>query len=155
MNVISGIFIILHPIAALILIWAFMRQRRWRQNKLFLQEQTYETSLERHRLNGNRLMLATLFVVLLAFMAEIIRAWYDNIPIHSYMIPTNFHASGGLLGVILMFILWRSGHSTNSYNIQTDSYSRTKNLHGRIGDIMSILIIIHAFLGFLYLLQII
>ena len=70
------------------------------------------------------------------------------------MMPNNFHASGGLLGVILMFILWRSGHSTNK-KIGTDTFSRTKNLHGRSGDIMSILVIIHAFLGFLYLLQII
>lgn len=154
MNLILGVVILLHPIAALILIWAFMKQRKWRQNKLFLQEQNYQNSLERHRLNGNKLMLGTIFVVFLAFIAAIIRARFDNVPIYSYMIPNNFHASGGLLGVLLMFILWKSGHSTNK-KIGENSFSRTKKLHGRIGDIMSILVIIHAFLGFLYLLQII
>ena len=154
MNVILGVVILLHPIAALILIWIFMKQRKWRQNKSFLQEQNYQISLEMHRSNGNKLMLGTIFVVFLAVVAEFFRAWIDNVPIYSYMMPNNFHASGGLLGVILMFILWRSGHSTNK-KIGTDSFSRTKNLHGRIGDIMSILVIIHAFLGFLYLLQII
>ena len=154
MNLLLGVVILLHPIAALILIWAFMKQRKWRQKKLFLQDQNYQKSLERHKSNGNKLMLGTIFVVFLAFIAEIIRAKFDNVPIYSYMIPNNFHASGGLLGVILMFILWKSGHSTNK-KIGTDSFSRTRNLHGRIGDIMSILVIIHAFLGFLYLLQII
>ncbi len=154
MNLLLGVVILLHPIAALILIWAFMKQRKWRQKKLFLQDQNYQKSLERHKSNGNKLMLGTIFVVFLAFIAEIIRAKFDNVPIYSYMIPNNFHASGGLLGVILMFILWKSGHSTNK-KIGEDSFSRTKNLHGRIGDIMSILVIIHAFLGFLYLLQII
>ena len=154
MNLLLGVVILLHPIAALILIWAFMKQRKWRQKKLFLQDQNYQKSLERHKSNGNKLMLGTIFVVFLGFIAEIIRAKFDNVPIYSYMIPNNFHASGGLLGVILMFILWKSGHSTNK-KIGEDSFSRTKNLHGRIGDIMSILVIIHAFLGFLYLLQII
>ena len=154
MNLMLGVVILLHPIAALTLIWAFMKQRKWRQNKIFLQEQDYQNSLERHRSNGNKLMFGTIFVVFLAFIAEIIRAIFDNVPIYTYMIPNNFHASGGLLGVILMFILWKSGHSTNK-KIGQDSFSRSKNLHGRIGDIMSIFVIIHAFLGFLYLLQII
>ena len=110
MNLILGVVILLHPISALILIWAFMKQRKWRQNKFFLQEQNYHNSLEMHRLNGNKLMLGTIFVVFLAFIAEIIRASFDNVPIYSYMIPNNFHTSGGLLGVLLMFILWKSGH---------------------------------------------
>ena len=154
MNLMLGVVILLHPIAALTLIWIFMKQRKWRQNKVFIQEKNYPYSLEKHRSNGNKLMFGTIFVVFLAFIAEIIRARFDNVPIYTYMIPNNFHASGGLLGIILMFILWKSGHSTNK-QIGQDSFSRTKNLHGRIGDIMSILVIIHAFLGFLYLLQII
>jgi hypothetical protein len=154
MNVILGAVILLHPIAALILIWTFMKQRKWRQQKSFLKNQNYKISLEQHRINGNKLMLGTIFVVLLAFIAEITRAWIDQVPIFSYIIPNNFHASGGILGVILMIILWNSGHSTNKKQGQ-NSFSRSRDLHGRLGDIMSILIIIHAFLGFLYLLQII
>ena len=40
-------------------------------------------------------MLGTIFVVFLA-IAEIIRAKFDNVQIYSYMMPNNFHASGGL-----------------------------------------------------------
>ena len=154
MNFMLGVIILLHPIAALVLIWTFMKQRKWRQDKNFLKEQKYQSSFEKHRLNGDRLMLGTIFVILLAVVAEITRAWFDKVAIFTYIIPNNFHASGGLLGLLLMGNLWKLGHSSNNKR-KLDSFSKTRDLHGRLSDVMSILIIIHAFLGFLYLLQII
>jgi len=109
----------------------------------------------KHISDGNKIMLATIFVIVLAFIGEISRAIFNNLPFDSYIMPNNFHSSGGLLGLLLMIILWLTGHSTQRKKVSNQSFSKTRDTHGRIGDIMAILILIHAFLGFLYLLQII
>tara|TARA_B110000495_G_C22959744_1_gene562528 strand:+ start:859 stop:1326 length:468 start_codon:yes stop_codon:yes gene_type:complete len=153
-EIVYALVIFIHPMAALMLIWAFMKQRKWRQRGQFLKGSKRQESLNKHQSDGNKMMLATVFVIILAFIGEISRALINGVPYNKYIIPNNFHASGGLLGLLLMTILWRMGHSTKEKKQSKQPFSKTRDLHGRIGDVMSILIIIHAFLGFLYLLQV-
>jgi len=155
MELLPTIVILVHPIAALTLIWSFMKQRKWRQKRRFLKSNDTQVALKKHVSDGNKLMFATVIVIALALLAEIFRAMLDNSPYYTYIMPNNFHASGGLLGLLLMTILWRSGHSTKQRMENKQSFSKDRDKHGRISDIMTIFIIIHAFLGFLYLLQII
>jgi len=54
----------------------------------------------------------------------------------------------------MMLILWRMGRKTRDLKAEGQSFARSKKMHGRISDVMMMLVFIHAFLGFLYLLQI-
>ena len=69
--------------------------------------------------------------------------------------PGHFHGWAGLLGIALMTYLWRSGRKTSAEKKAGESFAKSKQLHGKLSDIMIGLIAIHAFLGFLYLLQLI
>ena len=48
-----------------------------------------------------------------------------------------------------------SGQKDQLIEKEGENIVKTRDLHGRLGDVMAVLVIIHAFLGFLYLLQII
>ena len=69
--------------------------------------------------------------------------------------PGHFHGWAGLLGIVLMTYLWRLGRNTSAEKKAGKSFAKSKQLHGKLSDIMIGLIAIHAFLGFLYLLQLI
>ena len=51
-----------------------------------------------------------------------------------------------------MFFLWSLGRKTKNERTSGESFAITKEMHGKLSDIMAIILAIHAFLGFLYLL---
>ena len=146
--------LLLHPIAALPLIWMFVRQRRWRQQSLLLRGAERAASLEDHQVTGDRMMAAVIGVIALAFGAHIARASLDGLEATTYLIPGHFHGWAGLLGLLFMITLWRMGRKTRDLKSEGKSFTRSKEFHGRISDVMVMLVVIHAFLGFLYLLKI-
>jgi hypothetical protein len=46
------------------------------------------------------------------------------------------------------------GRKTRNQKAEGQSFARSKEMHGKISDLMMTLVFIHAFLGFLYLLAI-
>jgi len=146
--------LLLHPIAALTLIWMFVRQRRWRQQSLLLRGTERAASLEDHQATGDRMMAAVIGVIALAFGAHIVRARLEGLEATAYLAPGHFHGWAGLLGLLFMITLWRMGRKTRDLKLEGKSFARSKEFHGRISDVMVMLVVIHAFLGFLYLLKI-
>ena len=67
------------------------------------------------------------------------------------LIPNHFHGWAGLLGLGLMIYLRRLGIKASKNREAGKSFSKISKFHGRVSDIMIYLIMIHAFLGFLYL----
>ena len=146
--------ILAHPVAALCLIWAFYRQRAWRKESPSLSGAERKSAVEHHESMGDRIAMATLAIVVLAFASNAVRGVIDHDDPTRLLIPGHFHGWSGIIGVSLMFFLWRLGRKTKEAKDSGDSFSRTKELHGQLSDIMGILLGIHAFLGFLYLLTI-
>jgi len=52
---------------------------------------------------------------------------------------------GGFTWLLLMTYLWILGRRASSRKAAGESFARTKDLHGRLSDVMIGLIIIHAF----------
>ena len=154
MDSVSSALLLLHPIAALTLIWMFVRQRRWRQQSLLLRGAKRAASLEDHQVTGDRMMAAVIGVIALAFGAHIARASLDGLEATAYLVPGHFHGWAGLLGLLFMITLWRMGRKTRDLKSEGKSFASSKEFHGRISDVMVMLVVIHAFLGFLYLLKI-
>ncbi len=145
---------LLHPIAALTLIWLFAKQRRWRKEGRLLKGAERSAALESHQVTGDRMMAAVLGVIALAFTAQLARAQFDGVDATAYLVPGHFHGWAGLLGLALMLNLWRMGRKTRNQKAEGQSFARSKEMHGKISDLMMTLVFIHAFLGFLYLLAI-
>lgn len=148
--------LLLHPLAALLAIREFVRQREWRTKSIELKGAERVAALERHEIEGGRLFRIVIAVIVLAFMARIASALLasEDLGIET-LIPGHFHGWSGLLGLCLMAYLWSLGRKTSAKKVAGESFARLKDLHGRLSDVMMGLIIVHAFLGFLYLLQLI
>ena len=150
------LILLLHPIAALLVIREFILQRDWRKKRLELKGQERAAALRRHEIEGERLFRLVIAVIGLAFLARLVSASLSGENVgYDDLMPGHFHGWGGLLGLLLMTYLWILGRRASSRKAAGESFARTKDLHGRLSDVMMGLIIIHAFLGFLYLLQLI
>tara|TARA_B100001121_G_scaffold185635_1_gene162174 strand:- start:778 stop:1257 length:480 start_codon:yes stop_codon:yes gene_type:complete len=150
------LILLLHPIAALLVIREFILQRDWRKKSLELKGQERASESRRHEIEGERLFRLVIAVIGLAFLARFVSASLSGEDLgYDDLMPGHFHGWGGLLGLLLMTYLWVLGRRASSRKAAGESFSKTKNLHGRLSDVMMVLIIIHAFLGFLYLLQLI
>ena len=148
--------LLLHPFAALLAIREFVRQREWRKQSIALKGAERVAALERHEIEGVRLFRLVFAVIILAFLARITSAFLaaEDLGIRT-LLPGHFHGWSGLLGLGLMAYLWSLGRKTSAKKVAGESFARMKDLHGRLSDVMMGLILIHAFLGFLYLLQLI
>ena len=134
----------------------FILQRDWRKKSLELKGQERASESRRHEIEGERLFRLVIAVIGLAFLARLVSASLSGEDLgYDDLMPGHFHGWGGLLGLLLMTYLWVLGRRASSRKAAGESFSRTKDSHGRLSDVMMVLIIIHAFLGFLYLLQLI
>ena len=70
MELVRTAVILAHPLAALCLIWTFYRQRAWRQASSSLRGAERETAVQDHQSMGDKVAMATLAIVLLAFASN-------------------------------------------------------------------------------------
>ena len=63
--------LMIHPILALALIWAFMKQRSWRREKEGLRGDERTSAVNEHEKSGNRIMVYLILVISVAFIAQI------------------------------------------------------------------------------------
>ena len=154
MDPIQVFILLLPPLAALLAIREFVRQREWRTKSIALKGAERVAALERHEIEGERLFRLVIAVIVLAFMSRIASTFLasEDLGIET-LTPGHFHGWSGLLGLCLMSYLWSLGRKTSAKKVAGESFARMKDLHGRLSDVMMGLVIIHAFLGFLYLLQ--
>ncbi len=145
--------VLAHPMAAVLLIWMFFRQRRWRQQASVLKGEERRNAVSGHESKGDKIAIASVGIVLLAFASNAARGLIDHGDATSYLAPS-FHGLTGLMGLMMMLYLWRLGRRTKEKRQSGEGFSRTKEMHGKISDLLGILVVIHAFLGFLYLLNI-
>ena len=145
--------IISHPLPALLLIWLFFRQKAWREQSSLMRGEQRNTALVEHESMGNRIVIASVGIVGLAFVSNAARGIIDHGDASSYMVP-GFHGATGLIGLTMMIYVWNLGRKTKSQKDSGKRFARTKEVHGRISDVVGMLALFHAFLGFLYLLSI-
>ena len=156
MEITQVLILLLHPIVALVVIREFARQRNWRKLSATLKGSERAEKLENHEIQGERLFRWVLLVVALAFAAKITSSLLSGEGFAlDVLMPGHFHGWAGLLGIVLMTYLWNLGRRTSAEKKAGQSYVKSKQLHSKLSDIMFGLIVIHAFLGFLYLLQLI
>ena len=158
MDPLDLVIILLHPIAAIIVIGWMIRQHRWRQRGKLLKGDERKNAVHSHEKDGQRIYILAWVLVIGGFAANATyRMRTEGVTIPHAFLPTGaggLHAGGGVLGLILLTYLWRKGREVKHLRDSGQSWSTEKSQHGRASDIIMLLIFIHAFLGFLWLLQI-
>ena len=74
MGITQVLILLLHPIAALLVIREFARQRNWRKLSISLKGSERAAELENHEVQGERLFRLVLIVITIAFAAKVVHA---------------------------------------------------------------------------------
>ena len=86
------LILLLHPIAALLVIREFILQRDWRKKSLELKGQKRASELRRHEIEGERLFRLVIAVVGLAFLARLVSASLSGEDVgYDDLVPGHFH----------------------------------------------------------------
>tara|TARA_B100001540_G_scaffold44159_1_gene39273 strand:+ start:41 stop:523 length:483 start_codon:yes stop_codon:yes gene_type:complete len=156
-NPLDLVIILLHPIAALFVIGWMVRQHRWRQRSSLLKGDDRKIAVQSHEKDGQRIYVLAWLLVIGGFIANATyRIRTEDVELPQALLPTGaggLHAGGGVLGLILLTYLWQKGRKIKQLREKGESWSVEKSQHGRASDAIMLLIVIHAFLGFLWLLQ--
>jgi hypothetical protein len=151
------VIILLHPIAALAVIGWMIRQHRWRQRGRLMKGEERKIAVTSHERDGERLYILAWLLVLMGFTSNAFyRIRTEDIAFPEALMPSGaggLHAGGGLIGLILITILWRKGRMTRDLRNSGEPWALEKQRHGRASDAIMVLIGLHAFLGFLWLVQ--
>ena len=151
------VIILIHPIAALAVIGWMIRQHRWRQRGRLMKGEERKAAVASHERDGERLYILAWLLVASGFTANAIyRIRTENLALPEALLPTGaggLHAGGGLIGLALITVLWRKGRMTRDLRNSGESWALEKQRHGRASDAIMVLIGLHAFLGFLWLVQ--
>ena len=149
--------LLLHPIAALAVIGWMIRQHRWRQRGRLMKGEERKLAVASHERDGERIYILAWLLVLSGFTAN---AMYqirtENATLPEALMPSGaggLHAGGGVMGLIRLTILWRKGRKTRDLRNSGEPWAMEKQRHGRASDAIMVLIGLHAFLGFLWLIQ--
>ena len=93
-------------------------------------------------------------MVVVGFLANTLNGLADG-ESATAVVASHLHGWFGILGLILLTILVRKGRLTKAQREAGESFSLERERHGRASDIIVILMVIHAFLGFIYLFQLV
>ena len=103
--------IIFHPIIAILVIGWMVKQHRWRQQGKLLKGDERKAAVTSHERDGERLYILAWLVVASGFIANALhRMRTENLTLPSALLPTGaggLHAGGGIIGLVLITILWQ------------------------------------------------
>ena len=150
MELVPMVALLLHPLLASGLVVWIWWQYSWRKKSYELKGESRAQYLERHERNGELLLWATGFVILVAFTGRAVSGWYSDGDFTSNLLPQSLHGFMGPVGFILMVVLTRMGREARDKRKAGESFATAKLKHGRAADIIIYLVFIPAFLGFIY-----
>lgn len=158
MESVDLVIILLHPLIALAVIAWMVKQHQWRERGKLLKGDDRVVAVSKHERLGERLYKLSWLVVITGFVGNALHQSrnLDGVGFFQALLPPSagaLHAAGGVLGLGLVTMLWYKGRKVKSLREQGVSSAREKLQHGRASDVIIALIVIHAFLGFLWLMQ--
>lgn len=150
MEPLSTALLLVHPFLALLLVLWLVRQHGWRKGGGTLKGEARREALAEHVRSGERLLVATVGLVLVAVLARAAAGYIEEGRITAMLLPTSLHGWTGPLGLWILWTTVRHGRKALAAMESKESIAVARTRHGRAADLMLILVGIHAFLGFLY-----
>ena len=150
MELVPAIALLLHPLLASgLVVWVWW-QYTWRKHSKELKGDEREQHRARHERNGERLLVATGLVIVVAFVGRMVNGWYTQGSVWADIWPQSLHGYMGPVGFALLVALSRFGRETKTLRENGESYALAKTKHGRAADLVIYLVFLHAFMGFIY-----
>ena len=150
MEPLSTALLLVHPFLALLIVLWLVRQHGWRKGGGTLIGEARREALAEHVRSGERLLVATVGLVLVAVLARAAAGYIEEGRITAMLLPTNLHGWTGPIGLWVLWTTVRHGRQALAAMDNKESIVAPRTRHGRAADLMLILVGIHAFLGFLY-----
>ena len=150
MEPLSTALLLVHPFLALLIVLWLVRQPGWRKGGGTLKGEARREALAEHVRSGERLLVATVGLVLVAVLARAAAGYIEEGRITAMLLPTNLHGWTGPIGLWVLWTTVRHGRQALAAMDNKESIVAPRTRHGRAADLMLILVGIHAFLGFLY-----
>jgi hypothetical protein len=150
-DIIRVIALLLHPILASALVAWVWWQYSWRKKSHELKGDERAEHLRLHEKRGAQLLWSAVFVALVAVAGRAVAGWRTHGDFMAEIWPTSVHGITGPIGIIILWKLSSMGKETKAAREQGESFSNLKTKHGRMADLVIALVFIHAFLGFLYI----
>jgi hypothetical protein len=154
MEAVRILILLIHPLAALSLLWWLFHQHSWKRLGKELRGTERAATLESHEVWGTRVFPALVAVISIAFLANIWRGYQEGSWM-TYLLPNSVHGATGLVGSVLLYITWNYGRRVVAKREAGESWAQEKIKHGRAADIIIIVGCIHAFIGFLHIFKVI
>jgi len=121
--------LILHPIAALMVIREFVLQRDWRKKGLELKGRERASELRRHEIEGERLFRLVIAVIGLAFIARLVSASLSGENVgYDDLLPGHFHGWGGVTRTFVDDISVELGPKGELQERQLANHSRGRRI---------------------------
>ena len=149
----DAFILLLHPLAALVVIYLMYDQHRWRKQRLELRGDERLQAREAHERVGEQLFRAAVAVVVIGFSVSLCRGMTAGETRFWALLPNHPHGFFGPLGLGMFAFLRRKGQLVREQRESGEKFALALQSHGRASDVIVILMLLHAFLGFLYLLQ--
>ena len=156
MDTVDLVILLLHPIAAILVIgWVFQQQRKRQRDRRFKSDESI-TQGQNHQKERDRIYKLTWFLVISGFIANFsynIRAGDANL--QEMILPAGvggLHTLGGVFGIALLTYLRIRKRGPKS-SLAENSEQDEKRTGWSLYDTLMLLVVIHAFLGFLWLFE--
>ena len=155
MDLIRTGILLIHPLMAIALIAWIIRQYGWKRKSRELTGEERIAERDLHERRGEIILWSAIGIALMGFLARIVTGWMDTGDPLSNIMPTSLHGWTGPLAVILLWIMARWGRDARTRREEGEPFGTLKEKHGRAADLIVSLMVIHAFLGFLYIFSVI
>ena len=99
MEPLSTALLLVHPFLALLIVLWLVRQHGWRKGGGTLKGEARREALAEHVRSGERLLVATVGLVLVAVLARAAAGYIEEGRITAMLLPTNLHGWTGPLGL--------------------------------------------------------
>ena len=107
---------------------------------------------ENHEKSGVLIFRSVLVVITIGFITNSGIGFASGEGYYS-LFPSSLHGWFGIMGLILLTILVNSGKTVKALRESSKAFGFELQRHGRASDLVMILLVLHAFIGFIYLFQ--
>lgn len=121
-----------------------------RKRRLSLRGDAAKSALQKHQSRGLLAYRFAVGVTILGLATNFFLGYRSGEGFHA-LFPSGLHGWFGLLGLWVLTFVVNKGKRVGDGRERNESVGAMQKQHGKASDIMMVLIALHAFLGFIYL----
>ena len=151
-SLLQTVIIFIHPLLAIGIIYCMYKQYMYRSKRLEFRGMAAKKFREKHEKSGILIYRSVLVVVTIGIITNSSIGFSSGEGYYSFF-PSSLHGWFGLMGIILLTIMVNTGKTVKSHRESGKTFGFELKRHSRASDLVMILLALHAFIGFIYLFQ--